>query len=133
MEIEVVVESKQIFENKIESEKNICKGIINYYRNGAILEFTEKYEKEKLEFKLTILGKKILIDRSGQKMTLDLENEDNVKYKTPFGIIYMNIKTKRIDILKQEEKIQRIELEYEIKTEDDMRYTNIVNIDINDF
>ena len=44
MKVEIEINSKQVFENSQESEKNNCVGEITYYNKGAILEFTEKHE-----------------------------------------------------------------------------------------
>lgn len=128
MKVDIQIQSKQIYEGKEETEKNNCQGEINYLKNGTILEFTEKYDEGELQFKMTILDEKIITKRNGQDMIFDLKNKHNTTLDTPYGTLGMTIDTKKIQIQKHEDKIEKINLEYEIEIENSMKYMNEVNI-----
>lgn len=128
MKVNVEIEAKQIYEGKVEIEKNKCEGEINYLKKGTILEFTEKYAEGELQFKMTILDEKIITKRNGKDMIFDLKNKHNTTLDTPYGTLGMTIDTKKIQIQKHEDKIEKINLEYEIDLENSMKYMNEVNI-----
>lgn len=130
MPVEVEINSQQIFENNQDSERNICIGEITYHNKGTILQFTEKYENQELKFKMTILGNKIITVRNNQNMIFDLQNKNNTTLNTPYGILSMTITTKKIDIIKEEDKIKEIHLGYDIELENGVQYYNIVDITI---
>ena len=71
MKVKVKIKSEQIIEENREIEENLCEGEIEYLQNGTILTFAEKFENQVLNFKMTTLKNKIIIDRQNQKMTLD--------------------------------------------------------------
>lgn len=131
MEVEVEISSKQIIDGKIAgSETNTCKGKIEYYKNGEMLEFTEKYEEQELKFKINILKDKIVINRNGQNMILDLKNKTKASLETPYGSMDMLVLAKHIEIKKEENFIKQIYLKYEIELEENTKYDNIVEINI---
>jgi len=128
MKVNVRINAKQILEDHEEVEQNNCEGEINYYNNGTILEFTEKHEELELKFKMTILKDKIITERNGQNMTFDLENKCNTKLNTPYGMLGMDITTKKIDVIKENDKIKEIHLGYDIELDNKMQYYNMVDI-----
>lgn len=128
MQVNVEINSKQIFSDHEESETNKCLGEITYHNNGTILEFTEKYEEQELKFKITILTNKIITDRSNQTMVFDLENKNNTTLNTPYGVLNMVIETKKIEVSKENEEIKKIYLEYIINLENNIQYNNQVEI-----
>lgn len=130
MQVNVEINSKQIFQDHEEEEKNKCEGEITYHNNGTILEFTEKYEDQELKFKMTILKEKIITDRNGQTMIFDLENKNRTTLNTPYGVLNMQVTTKKINITKEAEEIKIIQLEYEIELENSMKYDNEVEIKV---
>jgi len=130
MKVQVEINSKQIFQDSTDGEKNKCQGEITYHNKGAVLEFIEKYEEQELKFKMTILDNKIITVRNNQNMIFDLENKNNTTLNTPFGVINMTITTKKIDVIREEEQIKEIHLEYDINMENGMQYYNIVDINI---
>lgn len=133
MPVEVEINSKQIFENTTDGENNKCEGQITYHNKGAILEFTEKYEDQELKFKMTILNNKIITVRNNQNMIFDLQNKNNTTLNTPYGILNMTITTKKIEVIREENKIKEIHLGYDIELENGMQYYNIVDINIKEF
>ena len=130
MKVEVEITSKQKFSDHEETEKNKSIGEITYKENGALLEFTEKYEElnQELHFKMSILEDKIIIYRNEKPMILDLKNTTNTTLETPLGLMNINITAKNINIEKQKEEIKNIHLEYEIELENGMKYDNEVDI-----
>lgn len=128
MKVNVEINSKQIFEEQEESEKNICQGEITYHNNGTVLEFTEKYEEQELKFKMTILEGKVITYRNGQPMIFDKSKTTKSSISTQYGNIDMNVKTNNIDIKKENDKIRSILLEYDIEIENQMEYKNRVEI-----
>lgn len=130
MQVNVEIKATQIFEDKIDTEKNICIGEINYYDKGAILEFVEKHEEQQLKFKMTILEDKIITDRNNQKMIFDLKNKNHTQLTTPYGDMQMDITTKKIEIKNDYKNIKEINLEYEIELENKVKYMNKVEIKI---
>ncbi len=131
MQVNVEITSKQIFKDHEEGESHKCLGKINYHNNGTVLEFTEKYEEQELKFKITILEEKVITDRNGQTMIFDLKNKNYSKLVTPYGDINIEVTTKKIQISKYDNIIEKIYLEYEIKLENSEKYNNIVEININ--
>lgn len=128
MEVKVKIKSEQIFEDRKDSEENICNGKIEYLEKGTILKFTEKFEEQELKFKMTILENKIIIDRQNQTMTLDYNIDDNCVLETPYGSMNMTVQTQEMQIEKHNELIQNIILKYKITLENGMKYDNIVTI-----
>lgn len=128
MQVNVEIKSKQIFSDHEESENSKSKGNIEYHKNGAVLEFTEKNEEQELKFKITILKNKIITDRNNQTMVFDLENKNNTTLSTPYGVVNMVIETKKIEVSKENEKINKIYLEYIIYLENNIQYNNQVEI-----
>ena len=128
MQVNVEINSKQIFENHEDGESNICLGEITYHNNGTVLEFTEKNEEQELKFKMTILKGKIITYRNGQPMIFELGKTTKSALTTQYGNIEMNIKTNNIDIQKENNKIKSILLEYDIEIENQMEYKNRVEI-----
>ncbi len=130
MQVNVEITSKQIFIDHEEGESHKCLGEITYHNNGTVLEFTEKYEEQELEFKMTILEEKVITDRNGQRMIFDLQNKNQSVLTTPYGEIELVITTKKIQISKFDNEIKQIYLEYEIELENSEKYNNIVEISI---
>ncbi len=130
MKVKVEISSKQKFSDHEETENNTSIGEIIYKENGALLEFTEKYEElnQELHFKMSILENKIITYRNNQTMIFDLENKNSTTLETPLGSMSMDITTNKINIEKQEKEIRRIYLEYEIELENGMKYNNEVEI-----
>ena len=128
MQVEVEINSTHIIDNTQESEKNKCTGEITYYNKGAILEFTEKHEEQELKFKMSILENKIITYRNNQSLIFDLEHKSKSALTTPYGEIKINLTTKKIKIVKSQEQIKEINLEYEIELENGMKYDNLVDI-----
>lgn len=128
MQVEVEINSTHIIDNTQESEKNKCTGEITYYNKGAILEFTEKHEEQELKFKMSILENKIITYRNNQSLIFDLEHKSKSTVTTPYGEIKINVTTKKINIVKLQEQIKEINLEYEIELENGMKYDNLVDI-----
>ncbi|MCI8352284.1 MAG: DUF1934 domain-containing protein [Clostridia bacterium] len=131
MQVNVEITSKQIFKDHEDGESHKCLGEITYHNNGTVLEFTEKYEEQELKFKMTILEEKIITKRNGQDMIFDLKNKNKSVLATPYGEIKLIVSTKKIDILKSNNEIKQIYLEYEIELENGERYDNVVQISIN--
>lgn len=131
MQVNVEIISKQIFQEHEESESHKCLGEITYHNNGTMLEFTEKYEEQELRFKMIILEEKIITKRNGQDMIFDLRNKSKSKLITQYGEINLEVTTKKIQISKQDSEIKQIYLEYEIELENNEKYDNIVEININ--
>ena len=128
MNVKVKIKAEQIFEDRKDQEENNCEGEIEYLQNGTILKFTEKFEEQELNFKMTILANKIIIDRQNQTMTLDYQKDDNCQINTPYGTMDMVVHTEEIQINKKEDLIQTILLKYLITLENQMKYENIVTI-----
>lgn len=131
MQVNVEITSKQIFKDHEDGESHKCLGEITYHNNGTVLEFIEKYEKQELKFKMTILEEKIITKRNGQDMIFDLKNKNRSILTTPYGEINLVITTKKIQISKSNNEIKQIYLEYEIELENGEKYDNIVEININ--
>lgn len=130
MNVKVKIKSEQFFQEHQEQEEHQCKGKITHLKNGTILEFIEKIEQQELHFKMTLLKEKIRIDRQGQTMTLDYQRDDNCEVATPYGNMNMTVHTTNMQIIKQEERIQKILLEYDITLENGMKYANRVTIQL---
>ena len=128
MQVEVKITSEQIIEQKHEKETNKSSDEITYYPNGAVLQFTEKYEDQELVFKMTILEDKIITLRNGQNMTFDKKIPSHTTLNTPYGILNMTITTKEIEVVKYKEEIKEIHLFYHIELENSMEYDNKVDI-----
>ncbi len=130
MKVEVEINSVQIYDNQKGEEHNKCIGEIEYYNNGAVLEFTEKNESTSLNFKITILENKVIVKRNNQDMIFDLQNKYKSTLATPYGNIEMLVNTKKMEIIKESSKIKEINLEYELELENGIKYYNIVTIKI---
>lgn len=133
MQVNVEISSKQIMKDgQTESEKNTCIGEVTYCNKGTVLEFTELHEEQDIElkFKMTILENKVITKRNGQPMIFDLKNKTKAMLNTPYGELNMNITTNKIYIVKEENNIKKIYLEYEIELENSINYDNIVEINI---
>lgn len=130
MNVKVKIKSEQIFQEHKEQEEHQCEGTITYLKNGVILEFVEKIEQQELHFKMTLLKEKIIIERQGQTMTLDYQKDDNCEVATPYGNMNMTVHTTKMQIIKHEETIQQILLEYDICLENGMKYANRVTIEL---
>ena len=63
-------------------------------------------------------------------MIFDLEKITESEIKTPYGNIKTNIKTNKIDIKKEENKIKQINLEYNIDLDNKIQYLNKIDIKI---
>ncbi len=129
-EIELEIKSQQIFEEKKEEENNRCRGQIEYKPKETKLQFVKKYEEQTLNFDIIITENKVITKRNGQEMTFDLEKTTKSEMQTPYGNIKMYIKTNKIDIRKEENKIKQINLEYNINLENEIQYLNKINIKI---
>ena len=130
MNVKVTIQSEQIFKDHKELETHQCEGTIEYLKNGTILAFVEKIEQQELHFKMTLLKDKVMIDRQNQTMTFDYQKDDNCEVATPYGNLKMTVHTTKIQITKQEEKIEQILLEYDICLENGMQYANRVTIQL---
>lgn len=130
MQVNVEITSRQIFKDHEESETHKSLGEINYHNNGTILEFTEKYEEQELKFKMTILEEKVITARNGQAMIFDLKNKSHSILATPYGNINLEVTTKKIEISKCDNIIEKIYLEYEIELENGEEYSNVVEISL---
>ena len=128
MPVEVEIISEQILGEHREKETNKSNGEITYHQKGAVLQFTEKYEDQELNFKMTILEDKIITLRNGQNMTFDKKTPNHTTLNTPYGILNMTITTNEINVIKHEEKIKEIHLFYHIELENSMEYDNKVDI-----
>lgn len=128
MKVKVKIKSEQILEEGKNGEEHISDGEIQYLKNGAMLKFTEKFDQQEINFKMTILDNKIIIDRQGQAMTLDYEIDDNCQIDTPYGSMNMTVHTQEIKIEKKEELINVILLKYHITLENKVEYDNVVTI-----
>lgn len=128
MKVNVEITSKQIFGDHEEGETNKCVGEVTYHNNGTVLEFTEKYEEQELKFKMTILKEKIITYRNGQPMIFELGKTTKSSIVTQYGNIDMNVKTNKIEIQREDNKIKSILLEYDIEIENQMKYKNRVEI-----
>ena len=130
MKVEVEITSTQKFEDHTEQETNKCQGTITKHDKGQVLEFIEKYENQELKFKMTILENKVIALRNGQTMIFDKSMPNKTTLNTIYGTLNMTITTNKIDIVKENENIQAIYLEYQIELENGMTYDNIVKIKI---
>lgn len=126
MKVEVETKSIQVIEQKEDVMVLQGSGNIENYEKGIIL--TWKIPKEQLEFKMTILEDKILLKKQNQNMIFELGKKTKSSMQTPYGNILMDIVTNHIEIIKQEENIRKILLEYDIIMEETTRYQNKIEI-----
>lgn len=128
--MKIKIKSEQIFEDRKECEEHTCEAEMRYLENETQLTFTEKYEQQELDFKITILNNKVIINRQNQTMILDYEKDDNCILETPYGSMNMTVHTQDIQIEKKEKLIQKIILKYNIILQNQMQYDNIITINI---
>lgn len=124
MEIEVVVNSSQIIEDITDKQNIKCKGTIQKFEKGTILEFGN----EEHFFKMTLLNEKILLNRNNQKMIFEIGKITKSVLQTEYGMIDIEIITKKIEITENEDTIEQLILEYEIKLQDTIQYLNKVEM-----
>lgn len=126
MNVNVEVKSIQVIDEKEDIMVLQGSGSIEDYEKGTIL--TWKIPKEKLEFKMTILEDKILLKKQNQNMIFELGKTTKSSMQTPYGNIIMDIITNHIEVVKQEQTIQKILLEYDISMEEKIKYQNKIEI-----
>lgn len=124
MEIEVIVNSSQRIEDTTDKQNIKCKGTIQKFEKGTILEFGN----EEHIFKMTLLNEKILLDRNNQKMIFQIGKTTKSLLETEYGTIDIEIITKKIEIKENEDTIEQLILEYEIKLQDTIQYLNKVEM-----
>ena len=66
----IVLKSKQIYENEIEEQKIEQEGKVTRNDNNIIIEFIEKIEKEKIPYKITISPNTVIYKRGANTIYL---------------------------------------------------------------
>jgi uncharacterized beta-barrel protein YwiB (DUF1934 family) len=127
MQLELYAE--QIYADNKQKEKIIYDASLFNAKKGSILEFWNKQEKNKM----TILENKILLKKQNQDMVFELGRTTTSVLQTQYGALNMNITTQCIDIIKENEQINKIKLVYDIEIEGVTKYKNIIEIKIKYF
>ena len=124
MQIELY--TKQFYEDHKEEEKTIYKGQLKTALKGSILEFWNVETK----YQMTILENKILLKKPNQTMTFEKGKKTRTELQTPYGNVCMNLTTTHMEIIGQNEQIQKIILHYEIELDGTKPYQNQIEINI---
>lgn len=126
MHIEVTIISTQIMKKTIDTQKQQYKGNLTEYQKGVLIEFGDNENN----YQMMILKNKIITKKQNQKMIFDLSQKTNSMVITPYGKLSMRIKTEKIEINKQNQKIDTIYLVYQIILEEKEEYQNRLEIKI---
>lgn len=126
MKVGIELKATQMMQGKIDEQLIQCGGEMNYLAKGTIIKFKDA----EIEYQMTILKDKILIYRNHQKMIFEWGKKTKSSIQTAYGIINMQIDTQKIHVLKEDENITKVLLEYEINLEGQIQYQNKIEIKI---
>ena len=121
--MEIEIKSTQI-------DTILQKGIANIKQCEKGILLSWEIVEEGLHFQMILLQDKILLKNPEQKMTFELGKTTKSMLQTPYGNLEMQITTKHMEIIKQNENISKIILQYQIKIEDTSGYENQIEITI---
>lgn len=126
--MEIEIKSVQTIDGKKESIKQIGIAAIENYEKGTIISWT--VPDEPLNFNMTILQNKILLKNQNQNMTFELEKTTKGIIKTQYGNLNMEITTNAMEVIKENDFIKRIYIDYEISIESTKSYQNEIEMTI---
>ena len=128
--MQVIVETKT--EQIIDGQKHVIEqkgnGTYEIHEKGYFLTWTIVEEKQ--EFKMTILENKILLKTNNQIRTFELGRTTSSILQTEYGNMNMNITTHQIQIIKEKQELKEVNMEYDIKIQDSIKYPNKIKITI---
>ncbi len=124
--MQVELYTKQFYEDHKEEEKAIYNGQLKIALKGSVLEFWNS----EIKYQMTILSNKILLKKQNQTMIFEQGKTTKSTLQTPCGNLNMKITTTQIEIIKQNEQIQKIVLHYEIELENTKPYQNQIEVTI---
>lgn len=128
--MQVIVETKT--EQIIDGQKHVIEqkgnGTYEIHEKGSVLSW--KVKEEKQEFKITILENKILLKTNNQIRTFELGRTTSSILQTEYGNMNMNITTHQIQIIKEKQELKEVNMEYDIKIQDSIKYPNKIKITI---
>lgn len=126
--MEIEVKSTQIIDRQ--KETILQKGVasIKQCEKGTLLLWD--ILDEGLHVQMILLQNKILLKKPNQNMTFELGKTTKSMLQTPYGNLEMQITTKHMEIIKQNENISKIILYYQIEIENTSGYENQIEITI---
>lgn len=126
--MEIEINAVQTMDGKKESITQIGTGKIENYEKGTILSW--KIPNEPLQYHMTILENKILLKNQNQTMTFELGKTTKSRIQTQYGRFDISVITNHIEVIRENNIIQRIYLVYEISIEGTNSYQNEIEIRI---
>lgn len=124
--MQVELYTKQFYEDHKEEETTIYEGQLKTALKGSILEFWNVETK----YQMTILENKILLKKPNQTMIFEKDKKTKSELQTPYGVLSMNLTTTHMEIIGQNEQIQKIVLHYEIELDGTKPYQNQIEIKV---
>ncbi len=130
MKKNIILKSKQIYENEEEQSEIKQEAEIIYENKNIIIEFIQIVEQEKIPYKITINQDSVTYIRAENAIYLEKNKETITKYNTQYGYINMNTTLSKLKVERNGDQISRILLEYDIQMENTAKYKNIIVIEI---
>ena len=130
MKKNIILKSKQIYENEEEQSEIKQEAEIIYENKNIIIEFIQIVEQEKIPYKITINQDSVTYIRAKNAIYLEKNKETITKYNTQYGYINMNTTLSKLKVERNGDQISRILLEYDIQMENTAKYKNIIVIEI---
>lgn len=126
--MKIEIKSEQIIDDK--KETMIQKGIgkVEEHAKGTVI--TWKTIEDNQTYQMTILENKILLKKPNQAMIFEKDKKTKSELQTPYGVLSMNLTTTHMEIIGQNEQIQKIVLHYEIELDGTKPYQNQIEINI---
>lgn len=124
--MEIEIKSTQMIDNKKETMIQKAIGSIKRYEKGIKIIWNSS--NESTNFEMIIVQDKILLKKPNQTMVFELGKTTTSVLQMPYGSIHMYITTNYLEIVKQNEMIDKIILEYEIKLENTIPYQNQIEM-----
>lgn len=126
--MEIEIKSVQTIDGKKECIKQNGIVTIENHEKGTILSWS--IPQEPLNFHMTILQNKILLKNQNQNMTFELGKTTKSVIQTQYGSLNMNITTNKMEVIKENDFVKRIYIDYGISIEGTKSYKNEIEITI---
>lgn len=125
-DMEIEIKSVQTIDGKKESIQQTGIAHIERYEKGINLSWN--IPNESLQYKMTILKNKILLNNQNQNMVFELGKRTKSTIQTQYGNLNMSITTKHMEVLEENKIIKKVHLVYEISIQETNTYQNEIEI-----
>lgn len=130
MKRNIILKSKQIYENEIDKNEINEVAEVTYENENIIIEFMQIIEQEKIPYKISVTPNSVTYIRAENTIYLEKNKKTLTKYNTQYGYIQMVTTLNKLQVEKNRKEISKIELEYDIQMENIAKYKNNIVIEI---